>query len=61
MFENMNRNQATAAYTSQRLSQGRDDRTSREKQSSDAWLRGKLGTRQANEIIAVIDGLKSRR
>jgi len=61
MFEGLNRNQTTSAYVSQRLSNGRDDRTLQEKQSSDAWLRGKLGVQQANRIIATIDDLKSRR
>jgi len=40
MFEGLNRNQTTSVYVSQRLSNGRDDRTLQEKQSSDAWLRG---------------------
>lgn len=61
MFEGMNRNQATSSYVSQRLSTGRDDRTDQQKQSSDAWLRGKLGTQQANKIIEAVDNLKSHR
>lgn len=38
----------------------RDDRQSEEKLNADAYLRGKLGTRAANDIIKTMDDLRSR-
>lgn len=48
-------------YISQRLSNGCDDRQSDKKLDSDARLRGSIGEKKANEIIKIIDDLKSRR
>ena len=48
-------------YVSERLSTEKDDRCDEVKKSADAYLRGRIGTRKANEIIALVDGLKSRR
>jgi len=48
-------------YAQQRLQHNRDDRTSEAKRSADATLRGRLGPQRANEIIAAIDKIKSRR
>ena len=53
-------------YLKQRLSSRNghsnyDDRCDREKQDADSRLRGAIGTHRANEIIAAIDAIKSRR
>lgn len=56
-------NRAVSAYLSKRAqlgSQHRNDRLSPDKKWADAELRGKLGCRRANEVIAAIDHLRSR-
>lgn len=53
-------NRAKDAYVQSRLGKG-DDRTSREKLDADARLRGKVGSRAANKVIAHIDTMKSWR
>ena len=53
--------EAYGNYVGNRLSSGRDDRCDKSKLHDDAVLRGKVGERQANEIIKTIDELKMRR
>lgn len=54
---------AVTAYLTKRAelgSQHRNDRLSTDKKWADAELRGRLGCRRANEVIAAIDHLRSR-
>ena len=48
-------------YVAERLSERRDDRSDKSKLMRDAELRGAIGTREANKVIAAIDELKIRR
>lgn len=53
----------TSDYLRTRAELGRtypNDRVTDEKLWADAKLRGKLGCRQANEVISTIDNLRSR-
>ena len=48
-------------YAVERLSDRRDDRQDRSKLMRDAELRGSLGVREANKVIAAIDRIKMER
>ena len=46
-------------YVSRRLSRRGNDKGDRAKLNDDAMLRGKLGTRKANRLIAALDTYKT--
>lgn len=55
------RDNSAAEYAAKRLNNAfghGNDRLSKEKQNADAYLRGRLGTDQANKLIGALDEVK---
>lgn len=62
-MSHFNRNTPVEQYLTKRAELGRlhtNDRVVKDKLWADAELRGKMGCRAANEVIAAIDNLRAR-